>query len=81
MRRRQATIGLQIVFVFAWLMAASGWARAEQGTLAQRLACTPDVYRLCSEFIPNADEITKCLKQKLEQLNSRCKKVFTGELK
>jgi hypothetical protein len=29
-----------------------------QGTPEQRLACTPDVLRLCSAFIPNADEIT-----------------------
>ena len=40
-----------------------------QGTLAQRMACTPDVLRLCSEFIPNADEITICLTQKNADLS------------
>jgi hypothetical protein len=39
-----------------------------QGTLEQRLACTPDVLRLCSAFIPNADDITICLREKNAEL-------------
>jgi hypothetical protein len=39
-------------------------ASFSQGTLAQRLACTPDVLRLCSAFIPNADEITKLVSER-----------------
>src|SRR4051812_8598147 len=37
---------------------ASPASAFSQGTLEQRSACTPDVLRLCSAFIPNADEIT-----------------------
>ena len=40
-----------------------------QGTPEQRLACTPDVLRLCSAFIPNADEITICLREKNAELS------------
>jgi hypothetical protein len=47
-----------------------------QGTLEQRLACTPDVLRLCSEFIPNADEITICLREKNAELSDACRTVF-----
>jgi hypothetical protein len=47
-----------------------------QGTLAQRMACTPDVLRLCSEFIPNADEITICLREKNAELSDTCRMVF-----
>jgi hypothetical protein len=47
-----------------------------QGTLAQRMACTPDVLRLCSEFIPNADEITICLREKNAELSDACRMVF-----
>jgi hypothetical protein len=47
-----------------------------QGTLEQRLACTPDVLRLCSEFIPNADEITICLREKNAELSDACRSVF-----
>jgi len=44
-----------------------------QGTPEQRLACTPDVIRLCSAFIPNADEITTCLREKSSELSDACR--------
>jgi hypothetical protein len=47
-----------------------------QGTLEQRLACTPDVLRLCSAFIPNADEITICLREKNVELSDACRTMF-----
>jgi hypothetical protein len=47
-----------------------------QGTLSQRMACTPDVLRLCSEFIPNADQITICLREKNAELSDACRTVF-----
>jgi len=47
-----------------------------QGTLEQRLACTPDVLRLCSAFVPNADEITICLREKNAELSDACRTAF-----
>ena len=47
-----------------------------QGTLEQRLACTPDVLRLCSVFIPNVDEITICLRERNAELSDACRTVF-----
>jgi hypothetical protein len=47
-----------------------------QGTLEQRLACTPDVLRLCSAFIPNVDEITICLRERHVVLSDACRTVF-----
>src|ERR1700737_862428 len=52
-----------------------------QGTLEQRLACTPDVLRLCSAFIPNADEITTCLREKNAELSDACRTVFEAGMK
>jgi hypothetical protein len=51
-----------------------------QGTPEQRLACTPDVLRLCSAFIPNADEITVCLKERSPELSDACRTVFEAEI-
>ena len=34
--------------------------------------CTPDVMRLCNEFIPDADRIVACLKSKRKQLSPSC---------
>ena len=44
-----------------------------QGTPEQRLACTPDVLRLCSAFIPNAYEITTCLRERSSELSDACR--------
>ena len=52
-----------------------------QGTLEQRLVCTPDVLRLCSEFIPNADEITICLGERNAELSDACRTAFEAGMK
>jgi hypothetical protein len=52
-----------------------------QGTLEQRLACTPDVLRLCSAFIPNADDIAICLREKTDELSDACKTAFEAGMK
>lgn len=52
-----------------------------QGTLEQRLACTPDVLRLCSAFIPNVDEITICLSERNAELSDACRTAFEAGMK
>jgi hypothetical protein len=48
-------------------------ASVAQGTPEQRLACTPHVFRLCSAFIPNADEIATCLRERSAELSDACR--------
>jgi hypothetical protein len=48
----------------------------DQGTLEQRLACTPDVFRLCSAQIPDTNRIVACLRQNTPQLSGACRAVF-----
>ena len=56
-------------------------ASFSQGTTAQRMACTPDALRLCSAFIPNADEITICLREKNAELSDACRMAFEAGMK
>jgi hypothetical protein len=51
-----------------------------QGTREQRLACTPDALRLCSEFIPDADAITSCLREKNAELSDACRNAIQPEM-
>jgi hypothetical protein len=44
------------------------------------LACTPDVLRLCSAFIPNTDEITTCLRERNAELSDACSKAIQAEM-
>ena len=52
------------------LIAGPTPAAAQAPDAADR--CTPDVMRLCSEFVPDADRIVKCLKAKRRQLSPSC---------
>jgi hypothetical protein len=51
-------------------------AQEYRGTLEQQLACTPDVFRLCGEQIPDTNRIVACLRQNTPQLSDGCRAVF-----
>jgi hypothetical protein len=51
-------------------------AQENRGTLQQQLACTPDVFRLCGEQIPDTNRIVACLRQNAPQLSDPCRAVF-----
>jgi hypothetical protein len=51
-------------------------AQEYRGTLEQQLACTPDVFRLCGDQIPDANRIVACLRQNTAQLSGPCRAVF-----
>jgi hypothetical protein len=58
------------------LAAAASSASAQASDAAER--CTPDVMRLCSEFVPDADRIVVCLKDKRRQLTPSCLSALGG---
>ena len=51
-------------------------AQEYRGTLEQQLACTPDVFRLCGEHIPDSARIVACLRLNTPQLSDGCRAVF-----
>jgi hypothetical protein len=53
-------------------IAAGGTKTAAAQSADAADLCTPDVMRLCSEFVPDADRIVVCLKAKRRQLSPRC---------
>jgi hypothetical protein len=53
-------------------------AVAAPGTDAQRAACTPDVFKLCSSDIPNVERIIACLKRERPRLSAACQEVFNA---
>lgn len=59
------------------LLLAATAAYAQEGMLAQRNACKPDVFRLCSDFIPGRTAITTCLERNRARLSPACHAVFS----
>ncbi|WP_456734297.1 hypothetical protein [Bradyrhizobium sp. USDA 3364] len=47
-----------------------------RGTWEQQMACTPDVWRLCGDQVPDTNRIVACLRQNTPQLSSGCRAVF-----
>ncbi len=70
----------QMVFMMSAVVACGAVspvaAQDERGTSEQQMACTPDVWRLCSDQIPDRDRIVSCLRQNTPQLSGACRAVF-----
>ena len=49
---------------------------ASAQTAAERAACTPDVFRLCAEEIPNARKIVACMRARRARLSGHCRPIF-----
>ena len=47
-----------------------------RGTWEQQMACTPDVWRLCSDQVPDVSRIVSCLRQNTPQLSNGYRAVF-----
>jgi hypothetical protein len=75
MRTERIALGVALV---VGGMVAQGvvFAQENRGTVEQQMACTPDVWRLCSDQIPDVGRITACLQQNTPQLSSACRAVF-----
>ena len=71
------------LWLAAALLAGSGAARAQDDRFVndvdakQRAACTPDVQRLCNQYIPDVPQIVACLTQQRANLSPACADVFS----
>lgn len=49
-----------------------------KGTAEAQQACTPDAFRLCGQFIPDAGQIAACLARQKARLSPGCRQVFAS---
>ena len=54
----------------------SAHAIQDRGSKADQDACTPDVFSLCSNFIPDEPAILACLEGRKAELSSPCAQVL-----
>jgi len=67
-----AILGLGVIATCTESATAQGY----QGRQDAQSACTPDVFRLCSQFIPNRGPIVTCLIRSRALLSPACRAVF-----
>ncbi len=58
------------------LVSSMSFAQDNQGTPEERAACTPDAFRLCSAYIPDAAAVEACLRLRKPNLSGACRAVF-----
>ena len=75
MRRERIALGVALV-VGGIVVQGAAFAQEYRGTMEQQMACTPDVWRLCSDQIPDTNRIVACLQQNTPQLSNNCRAVF-----
>jgi hypothetical protein len=76
MRTPRIVLGCAILIGTGLVVQNPAFSQEYRGTWEQQMACTPDVWRLCSDQIPDANRITACLRQNTPQLSRDCRAVF-----
>jgi hypothetical protein len=71
-----AAVATALCFSVSYAMAEDG--NSDQGTKEDQEACTPDVYKFCSNDIPDEKRIVNCLRTNLKKLSPACRKVFSA---
>ncbi len=69
----------RFALVLAIGIAAAATARAEEGTYEQRVACTPDAFRLCGDQIPDIAAVKACMIANRTKLSTACRATFPKE--
>ena len=64
------------IVMVASLVSKASFAQEDRGTAEERAACTPDAFRLCSSYIPDASAVEACLRLRKSNLSEGCKAVF-----
>jgi hypothetical protein len=67
---------IALICVLSIVASGVAWSQEYRGTYEQQMACTPDVWRLCSDRIPDVGRIVACLRANASQLSSNCRVAF-----
>jgi hypothetical protein len=59
---------------------AAASAEEYRGTMDEQMACTPDVWRLCSDQIPDVNRIVACLRQNTRRVRHQQPRGSAGAL-
>ena len=76
MRTPRIVLGCAILIGTGLVVQNPAFSEEVRGTFEQQMACTPDVWRLCGDQIPDVGRIVACLRQNTPQLSNGCRAVF-----
>jgi hypothetical protein len=73
---RRLILRLAVPAGLAVMAALAPLTAVAQGTPQQRAACEDEAKWLCSNYIPDPDQITACMVRNLHSLSPRCRAMF-----
>jgi hypothetical protein len=73
---RRAIICLVVPSALALVAVLAPLRVAAQGTPQQRAACEDEARWLCSNYVPDQDQVTACMVRNVHSLSPRCRAVF-----
>ena len=76
MAAQRIVLSLALAIGSVGALQTKAFAEEYRGTWEQQMACTPDVWRLCSSQVPDVNRIVGCLRQNTELLSGACRAVF-----
>ena len=79
MPAQRIALGLAIAIGGTAAAMTSVMSEEYRGTWEQQIACTPDVWRMCSDQVPDVNRIVACLRQNTPQLSNNCRAVFESQ--
>jgi hypothetical protein len=72
----RAAQAIALALAFSMPLSFTLPAQAFEVTEAQKEACTPDAFRLCSAEIPDANRVAVCMDANVANLSPACRAVF-----
>jgi hypothetical protein len=73
MRAERVFISFAISIACGITAQNAAFSQDYRGTWKQQMACTPDVWRLCSAQVPDVNRIVACLQRNSQQLSGPCR--------
>ena len=74
--RTKLVVPSLVLLAGGMLMPCAVHAEEYRGTWEQQMACTPYVWRLCGDQIPDVNRIVACLQRNTPNLSGSCRAVF-----
>ena len=75
MQKQRIVLGLAVTIAGIGAVTPAS-SQEYRGTWEQQMACTPDVWRLCSDRVPDVSRIVTCLRENTPQLSNGCRAIF-----
>lgn len=73
--------GMFLVLASVGLDGGLSFAQAQPTEFEQRMACMGDALRLCSQFVPDREQIRRCLATQRGALSAGCRPAFDASMK